>query len=85
MWPWARVYGSLAAVLAEDKAALLPCRPLPGLLAPPEHQERLQQTLGLFHLFARKVDGQPLGQWMDRIRQAAQSAPDPVNNTGNTR
>ncbi|MCB2226628.1 MAG: hypothetical protein KQH53_08105 [Desulfarculaceae bacterium] len=71
-------YGSLAAVLAGDQAALRTCRPLPGLLAPPEHQERLEKEL--LPLFARKVDGLHLGQWMDRIRHEAsarQEAPRP--------
>ncbi|MCF8031454.1 MAG: hypothetical protein K9K66_17780 [Desulfarculaceae bacterium] len=75
-------YGSLAAVLAGDQTALLPCQPLPGLLAPPEHQDRLEKEL--LPLFARKVDGQHLGRWMDRIRQESQTGRDPAN-IGKTR
>ncbi len=66
-------YGALPAILAEARGqapqGLLPCEPLAGLVAPPEHQARLQREL--MPLFARPVRGLPLGQWMDRVRQAA--------------
>ncbi|MCB2192616.1 MAG: YkgJ family cysteine cluster protein [Deltaproteobacteria bacterium] len=64
------VYGVLGTVLTCEKNAgeeeLLPCEPLPGLVAPPEHQARLQQTLG--PLFATVVAGHPLGHWLDILR-----------------
>ncbi len=64
------VYGPLGAVLAwlEDgsRQDLLTCQPLPGLLAPPEHQARLNQTLG--SLFATPAADRPLGLWLDLLR-----------------
>ncbi|BEQ14869.1 hypothetical protein FAK_19350 [Desulfoferula mesophila] len=64
------MYGSLGTVLRREDPlkgeGLLSCEPLPGLVAPPEHQARLQQTLG--PLFATPVDGRPLGQWLDLMR-----------------
>ncbi|MBU1154281.1 MAG: hypothetical protein KKC30_06425 [Proteobacteria bacterium] len=63
-------YGSLGALLADEgedgQGDLLRCEPLPGLVTPPEHQVRLQQTLG--PLFAAPVAGRPLGHWLDLIR-----------------
>ena len=60
------VYGHLAALLAGQEEGLPGCEPLPGLVAPPEHQERLQQELG--PVFGRSVEGRPLGLWMDQLR-----------------
>lgn len=64
------VYGALGTVLRREELrqgeGLLRCEPLPGLVAPPEHQARLRQTLG--PLFATLVDGRPLGRWLDLIR-----------------
>ncbi|MCF8042539.1 MAG: hypothetical protein K9L19_10380 [Desulfarculaceae bacterium] len=64
------VYGALATVLPANKGrpenGLLTCEPLPGLVAPPEHQARLQQALG--PLFAAPVAGRTLGHWLDLIR-----------------
>lgn len=53
---------------------LLVCEPLPGLVAPPEHQTRLQQTLG--PLFTTPVEGRPLGLWLDLIRGGQRSRPE---------
>ena len=64
------VYGALGAVLSYSDGGpdngLLRCEPLPGLVAPPEHQARLQQALR--PLFAAPVAGRPLGHWLDLIR-----------------
>lgn len=63
-------YGALGTVLGcgegRGKQGLLRCEPLPGLVALPEHQARLQQTLG--PLFATPVEGRPLGHWLDLLR-----------------
>jgi len=70
-------YGALPTMLAGARGhavrGLLPCEPLAGLVAPPEHQARLPQEL--MPLFARPVQGLPLGQWMDRVRQAQPGGP----------
>lgn len=64
------VYGALGVVLSHrdggPEDGLLRCEPLPGLVAPPEYQARLQQALG--PLFAAPVAGRPLGRWLDLIR-----------------
>jgi hypothetical protein len=74
------VYGALGSVLsrgdAKGEEGLLRCEALPGLLAPPEHQVRLQQALG--PLFATPVAGRPLGHWLDLIRAGRQSRPGAV-------
>ncbi len=67
----AGLFGPLPAVLAAESGAgwesrLVPCEPLPGLLAPPEHQEGLSRALR--PVFARPVRGRPLGLWLDEIR-----------------
>lgn len=64
-------FGPLPAVLAAQAggsdALLTPCEPLPGMLAPAQHQERLSQVLQ--GVFARPVRGRPLGLVVDEIRQ----------------
>lgn len=48
------------------EAWLTPCEPLPGLMAPAEHQARLGQVLS--PVFARTVGGAPLGYRLDQFR-----------------
>jgi hypothetical protein len=61
--------GLLPTVLAGlegDGQGLLTCENLPGLPAPPEHQERL--TSLLMQVFSRPLSGQPLGLWINQLR-----------------
>ncbi|RJX33876.1 MAG: hypothetical protein C4525_08390 [Desulfarculus sp.] len=68
------VYGWLPAALAWTQGGpdqgLLTCQLLPGLPAPAEHQTLLRSALG--PVLARPVQGRPLGQWLDLIRQGWQ-------------
>ena len=64
-------YGALPQVLASleeggEQEGLLACEPLPGLVTPPEHRKDLERELG--PVFATRVEGQPLGLWLDQIR-----------------
>ena len=56
----------LGALAGRGEGGLLVCEALPGLPAPPEHQERLNRLLP--GLFSRPVRGRPLGLWMNEIR-----------------
>lgn len=67
-------FGLLADVMAAadggDPMALLPCRSLPGLPAPPQHAERLGEVVR--GLMTRTVQGRPLGLWLqDWAEEAA--------------
>ena len=57
---------TLAAAKSGAVAGLSPCENLPGIVAPPEHQERLRSTL--LRVFKREVDRVPLGALLDQIR-----------------
>ncbi len=61
----------MAAVQGDVSAGedLLPCEPLPGLLVPPEDQTRVQEALR--QVFARPLQGRPLGLWLDELRREA--------------
>ena len=59
----------LARLAGESGGELLPCRNLCGLPAPPEHQQRLQHTLE--RMFARPLEGRPLGRWLQDLRDGA--------------
>ena len=56
----------LASLEGGETAGLLVCENLPGLPAPPQHQERLSRLL--MQVFSRPLNGQPLGLWIKRLR-----------------
>jgi Fe-S-cluster containining protein len=56
----------LASLEGDQGQGLLICQNLPGLPAPPEHQERLSNLL--MQVFSRSLDGQPLGLWINQLR-----------------
>ncbi len=57
----------VAALRGQGGRELLSCEPLAGIPAPAEHQARLQECLR--RLFARPVEGRPLGWWLDELRR----------------
>ncbi|MCA1905608.1 MAG: YkgJ family cysteine cluster protein [Desulfarculus sp.] len=57
----------LALVLGGEARGLVACENLPGLPVPPQHQARLQATLG--PLLARPVAGQSLGMRLQSLRR----------------
>jgi hypothetical protein len=61
----------MAALLgnAEAQEGLLACEPLPGLVVPPEEQERMEEALG--PVFYRLLQDRPLGVWLDELRSEA--------------
>ncbi len=69
---WFGLMPEVLAAVRQDEGGgppLLACEPLPGLVVPPEEQAGVQQALQ--RVFARPLQGRPLGLWLDELRQEA--------------
>jgi Fe-S-cluster containining protein len=64
--PMCRVLAKVTDPEGASTQRLLPCKLLPGLPAPAQHQKRLQKAMD--QLFKHQVRGRPLGQWLQDIR-----------------